>query len=89
MIHRLARFHLDDGFQAVTAFLRLQDEIRIQSGGSRAHGRILFGSGIHPGFVLSLRLCVQQANDAVVLELLSNGPHENRTHVSASVVNNG
>jgi hypothetical protein len=35
---------------------------------------------IHPSFVFPAKLGMQESNDAVMLQLLADWPHENRTH---------
>jgi hypothetical protein len=79
MVDRLARLDLDDDLQLVASVLRHQEEVRIQRRGAGSNRRVLLVTRIHRRFVSPAKLGVQQADYAVVLELLTNGPHQDRT----------
>ena len=79
VVDRLAGLDLDDDLQLVAAVLRQQHEVGIERGRAGADRHVLLDAGVHPGLVLPAELAVQQADDAVVLELLADRPHQNRT----------
>ena len=80
MVDRLPRLDLDDALQPVAALLRGQHEVRKHRRGTGADGRVLLVAGVHARFVLAPPFGLQQANNAVVLELLADRPHEDRAH---------
>ncbi len=84
MIDRLPRFDLDDGLKTMPALRRLQDQVRVHDRRTAADPCVLLASGVDPGFVAASALGLQQANHTVVLELLTDRPHEDRAHVGAS-----
>src|SRR5438045_5088794 len=81
MIDRLDRLDLHDAKQ-LPAALALQHEIGVP-GGRSAHGRRLLVPRVDRHVELSLIFRLEQANDAVVLELLSDRPHEDWTHTTS------
>ena len=80
MIDRLPRLDLNNSLKAMTAFLREQDEVRIQGGRPGADRGVLFDARIHAGFELTAKLALQEADNPVMLQLFPDRPHENRTH---------
>ena len=81
MIDRLDRLDLDDAEQLAAA-LALQHEIRVPRGWA-AHWRRLLVPWVDRDFRFSLIFRLKQANDAVVLELLSDRPHEDWAHTTS------
>src|SRR5688572_29796752 len=77
LVHRFRRLDLDNSQKATTLFGRLQDEVR-KPWRRTAHRRGLLVAGVDGDFELSLVFRLKEANDAVVLELLADGPHEDR-----------
>ncbi len=84
MIHRLASFDFDDRLKATASLEGREDEVWIESGRARPNGNVLLVAGIDTRVELTSALCLQQPNDPVMLELLANGPHQDRTHLSVS-----
>jgi len=85
MIDRLGRLDLNHTKQLPTAFV-LKDEVGEPWGRSRGWStdrRVLFVARIDRDFELSLIFRLQQANDAVVLELLPDWPDENWAHTTS------
>src|SRR2546423_858758 len=78
VIYRLARLDLDDDLQLVATVGRHQEQIGIQGGRSGADAGVLFIARIHDRFVLAAKLGVEQSDYPVVLELLTNGPNQDR-----------
>jgi CheY-like chemotaxis protein len=78
VIHRLAGLDLDDGLQPMTPFGRLQDEIRVQGGGTAPDRDVQFSSGVDPDLETAAIFGLQEADDTIVLELLADRPHQNR-----------
>lgn len=81
VVDRFPGLDLDDRLQSPAARLGQQDQVRIQDHGPTLHGRILFRSRIHAGFVATPALRLKQPNNTVVLELLSHRPHQDRAHL--------
>src|SRR4029077_7097120 len=81
MVDRLDRLDLDDAEQLAAA-LALQHEIRVPRGRS-PHWRRLLVAWVDRDFGFSLIFRLKQANDAVVLELLSDRPHEDWAHTTS------
>src|SRR5262249_15912859 len=80
LVDRLTRPHLDHSLQPAAALLGQQHKIRIDRGLPGRDGRVLLHARIDARFVLTTPLALQQPDDAVVLELLADGPHKNRAH---------
>ena len=78
MVDRFARFDLDNDLQLVAALGRHQKQIRIQRRRSAPDGGVLLVPGVYGRLVPAAKLRLKQADDAVMLELLSDRPHENR-----------
>ena len=56
----------------------VKHEIRKQWGWTGADGHVLFSARVHPGVVLATEFRMEQADQAVVLQLLANWPNQNR-----------
>jgi len=80
MVDRLPGLHLNNSLKTMTAFLREEDEVRIQSGGPRADRSVLLGARIHAGFEFPATLALKEGDAPVMLQLFADRPHENRTH---------
>ena len=78
VIDRLAGLDFDDGLQPMAALQRQQHEVGIQRRRAGADRRVLLGARVDAGLVLAAELRLQQADDAVVLELLADRPHQDR-----------
>src|SRR5687767_15763367 len=76
-IYRFGRLDFDEAEQLAALLRGLKDEVGIP-GWRPSDGRRLFVARIDGNLELSLVFRPQQANHAVVLELLADGPHENR-----------
>ena len=81
MIDRLDRLDLDDAKQLAAA-LALQHEIGVPRRRSPYWRRLLVAR-VDRDFEFSLIFRLKQANDAVVLELLSDRPHEDWAHTTS------
>ena len=81
VVHRLGRLYLDDA-QQPSATLVLKDEIGIPRRRS-THRRALLIAGVDGDVELSLIFRLQQADDAVVLELLPDWPDEDWAHTTS------
>jgi hypothetical protein len=62
----------------VGAIARLQNQIGVRGRSTRPDGDRLLVAEIDPDVEFSLVLRLQKANDPIVLELLADGPHEDR-----------
>ena len=72
-----------DALEPVALVLGRQDEIRKHLAGPDADRRRLLVPDVDGNVVLPLQLRLQQADDAVVLELLSDRSNQNRTQVAS------
>src|SRR5262245_15257418 len=79
VIDRFSGLDFDDAFQPVSLVQGHQQQVRIHLRGSDFYARRLFIPGVDGNFVLALKFRLQEADDAVVLELLSNRSDQNRT----------
>jgi len=79
VVDRLASLNFDNDLELVAPILRQEDQVGIQGGWADADRHVLLDAGVHAGFVLAAELAVEQPDDAVVLELLPDRPHQNRT----------
>lgn len=84
MVHRFARFDFHDRLEPMPPFERLEDQVRKYQRRATADPRVLFAPRIDPGLVPAPVLGLQQANDTVVLELLTHRPDQDWAHLSAS-----
>jgi hypothetical protein len=78
MIHRLARFDFDHGLEFPATIGGQKHEIRKQMGRTGANRHVLLGARVHTGVVLTTEFGMEQADQAVVLQLLANWPNQNR-----------
>ena len=62
--------------------LRVQDDVGIDGASAIPNASIAFGARVHARVIATLGLAVKQANNAVVLELFADGPHQNRAHLA-------
>jgi len=78
VVHRLGGLDFDSAEELAPAVGRLQDKIRVPRQLRRPHQHRdrLIVARIDGDLEFSLVFRLKQANDAVVLELLPNGPHE-------------
>src|SRR5689334_2120201 len=83
MIDGLGRFHLDHAEQ-LSATVALQHEVR-KPWGRPPYRRILFIAGVDGDVEFPFIFRLQQANDAVVLELLPDWPDEDWAHTTSDV----
>jgi len=80
MIDRFTRLDLDHPLQTVPALLREQDQVWIDRRVAAADGRVLLRAGVHARLELPAPLVLQESDNAVVLELFADRPHQNRAH---------
>lgn len=80
LINRLAGFDLDCALQPPPPFRAIQQKIRKNRQLSHSDRLILLTPWIDDDVVLTLVPGLQLPNDAIVLELLADGPSENRAH---------
>src|SRR5437868_9728915 len=80
VIDGFAGLDLDDPFQPERFVLRHEQEIRKHLSGADPNAGSLFVADIDGDFMLALEFRLQQTDHAVMLELLSNRPDQNRTH---------
>ena len=81
MVDGLGCFNLDHTQQLFAARV-LQHEVWVPRRRT-SDGRVLLMARVDDDFEFSLIFCLQQANDAVVLELLADRPHENWAHTTS------
>ena len=80
VIDRLGRFDLDGPHQLVAPVGRRQDEIGKDLHLSDPHRHRLVLADVGDDVVAALEPDLQQPDDTVVLELLADRTHQNRTH---------
>ena len=56
--------------------MKMREHVQLADG----YRRVLFGPRIDRHLILALVSRLQDSNDAIVLELLADRPHEDRTH---------
>ena len=78
----LAGLDFDDDLETSPALLRMQHQVGIQGVEPQHDRNVLLSAGVHPCVVLAPALAVQQPDNAVVLELFADGPHQNRAHLA-------
>jgi hypothetical protein len=84
VVDRLACLDFDDRLQAMSALGGRQQDVRKHRDRSAPDWRRLLSPDIDADFVPASELCLQQANNPIVLELFTNGPHEYRAHCSSA-----
>src|SRR5262245_21811284 len=84
MIDRLPGFNLDNGLEPPAALEGIQNHVGVHRSGGGGHRDILLGAGVDGCVVLSPVFGLQQADDAVVLELLADWSHQDGAHLAAS-----
>ena len=81
VVDRLAALDLDDAGQLLAV---REDEVRKKRDHADLHGREVFIPHIGDHFPLPLVLGQEVADQTVVLELLTDGPNENRGHAASA-----
>ena len=76
VIDRFAGLNLDNALQAMAFFKRPEDEVGIQRAGAGADRDVLLRARVDAGVVLTAQLDLEESNQAVVLQLLTNRSHE-------------
>jgi CheY-like chemotaxis protein len=84
VVDRFGRFHLHDAKQPSTPFA-LQYQVWIPLG-LTPHGCGLLAPWVYGDVKFPLIFRLEQANDSVVLELLPDGPDEDRAHTTSDTV---
>jgi hypothetical protein len=84
MIDRLAGLDLDDSFELAATALREEQKIREYHQPAGSHPGSLFRPRICTGVIPSSRLCLEQPDNPIVLELFADGAYQDRTHRKAS-----
>lgn len=75
VVHRLSRFHFNDALHSAAAVHRHEHEIGVRRQDTRSNRRVLFLTWIDSDFEAPAEAALQQADDAVVLELFPDGPY--------------
>ena len=83
VIDRFPGLDLDDPLEPAPLVGGGQDQVREHLTRADAHGHGLLVARIDGNLVLPLQFRLQQTDDAVMLELLSNRSNQNRTHVAS------
>src|SRR5689334_18438000 len=81
MIDRLAGLDFDHALQSSSPLEREQHEVGIHDRWGVPHRRVLLDAWIDAGVELSAQFCLQQADQTVVLELLTYRPYQNGAHL--------
>src|SRR5689334_24119816 len=80
MVYRFPSLDLDDAQQLATAIRGLKHDVGIYRGRPDRHRHGLLRARIDSRLELAFELHLQQADYAVVLELLADRPHQDRAH---------
>ena len=83
MVDRLPRLHFDNALKLAASIGGHQHDIRIHGRRTAPDDCVLFLTGIDSNLKSSSKTGLQQADDAIVFELLADGPHQNRTHTAS------
>jgi hypothetical protein len=86
MIDRLGRFHLNRSHQLASAIRRREHEIREYLQLTDFDGRALVVPDVRDDFVAGrafLELDLQEPDYSIVFQLLANGTHQNRAHLTS------
>jgi hypothetical protein len=83
VVHGFAGLDFDDALEPVSLVLRGEHQIGEHLAGSDLHTGGLIVRNIDGDFVLPLQLRLQKPDDAIVFELLSDRPDQNRTQVAS------
>jgi len=83
VVDRFPGLHFDDAFESVSLVLGGQNEIRKHLGGANLDPGGLFVPDVHDHLMFALQLCLKKPDDAIVLELFSDRPDQNRTQVTS------
>lgn len=82
-VDRLGRFDFDSPLNSAVALLAEEDQVRIHGQLANADRRVLLCPRVDGYFVFPLVFRLKDSNDAVVLELLADRPHEDRAHLTS------
>ena len=88
IVHRLSCFDLDHALQPSPPVGRQEDHVWIVCRGAAPDGGILLLTRIDAYLVAAAKTGLQQADNAIVLELLADGPHKDWTHTASQGVVN-
>ncbi len=80
MVHGLHGLHLGHGKHLPALVAGVQNRVREDRGRARANRSILLQAGVDTDLEPAAIPGRQQADDAVMLELLAHRPDQNRTH---------
>ena len=78
MIDRLSGFNLDRSHDLSSLIRGRQDQVGIDLNGADLHRDALVGPDVRDDFVALFQSDLEQANDAIVFQLLAHRPYENR-----------
>jgi hypothetical protein len=84
VVHRFDRLDLDDCLD-LAPLLRGEDHVGIDGGGAGAYRGVLLGSRVDSRIETTAKLCMEEADDAVVLQLLADRPDEDGAHEIATI----
>jgi hypothetical protein len=88
IVDRLGRFDLDHPLQPAPTVGCQEDDVRVVRRGAAPDGGILFLTRVDAYLVAAAETVLQQADNAIVLELLADGPHKDWTHTASQGVLN-
>ena len=80
VVDRFTRFDLDHALKTTATLLGKQNDVRVCGGWTCTDRRILLSAGIDTRLVFPPELGLQKADNAIVLQLFADRPHENRAH---------
>jgi len=83
VIHRLRGLHLDRPHQLAALVGRCQYQIRVDLQRPDLDRRALVLADVRDDLVFPLQLDQEKPDHAIVLELLANGTHQNRAHLTS------
>ena len=83
VIDRLAGFDLDHNLQFMSAILRHQQDVGIHRGRAGANRYVVLGARVDGRLESTAEFGLEQANYAVMLELLADGPHQDGAHTAS------
>lgn len=83
MIDGFGGLDLDRTHQLVAAIGRREDQVRKNLNLADPYGHGLIFADVHDDIVTALEFGLEQANDAIVLQLLANRANQYRTHVTS------
>ena len=83
VVDRFGRFHFNGAQQLAAAVRGRQHEVGENLQLANLDRRALILADVGDDLVLSLQLDLEEPDDAIVFELLANGTHENRAHLTS------